>query len=137
MRVAVQAEPRLLSGIDPRERRVGAIEAEGPHAEPLRAEILLNRALGKSILIHGIGDGQRLPPVHIIDKGAGKARGHWIIIGNVAALIDGIVRVRSRLCPVGLPRAVVDEPRRDCGIDRVAHARRRGGVQGEVISGVT
>src|SRR5947207_13616599 len=42
--------------IDPRFRRIRARQHKRSHAEPLRAEVVLDRALWKAVLVHRIDD---------------------------------------------------------------------------------
>ena len=64
---------------------------------------------------------------------AGQSSGQRRVDVNIPALAGGIIRVRSRLRPVGLSGAVVDEPGRNRVIHRVAYARGGGGVAGEIV----
>ena len=92
--VAGAVEMRLRSRIDPRDIRYAARQRERAHSEPLRAEKALNRAGRKAVLIHGVGNRQRLPAVHVHDGRAGQTCGHWLIDRDITALVGGIIGVR-------------------------------------------
>src|SRR5262245_58046724 len=109
-------EKRRRSGIDPRLRRISTRQCKGPHAEPLRAEIILDGTFRKSILICGVDNLEPLPAIDInhsvrriltIGNSRQSSGQRWVEI-HVAALAAGIVRVRSCLRSVGLPSAIVD-----------------------------
>jgi len=58
-------EVRRRSRVDPRQSRVDPCQRERPHAQPLCSDEFLNRGGGKSGLVGGVGDRQRLPAVHV------------------------------------------------------------------------
>ena len=148
--MAGPAKIRRRSRIDPGLRRVGARQSERPHAQPLRAKIILDGTLGKSVLIHGVHDSQPLPVIDVhhgvvesvVDartvRGQGRVRIN--VSERVARRIVGVGHGRIREGvgdAIGLPGTVVAKPQRDRVEDRVAHARRGRGVTRLVVGVVT
>src|SRR5439155_5471031 len=107
----------LGTGVDPGLRRVDSRQAEGSHPKPLRADEHLNWAKGKTVLVHGIGDGQRLPAVDVLQGS------NAILAGGQRRINRGVtgVRVRRR---VRFEGAIEDKIIRKGDIDGVADARR-------------
>src|SRR5262245_50680231 len=65
VRMTRSSEKRRGPGINPRLRRISTRQCEGSHAEPLRAEIILDGAFGKSILICSVDNLEPLPAIDI------------------------------------------------------------------------
>ena len=98
----------------------------------MRTKKLLDQSRRKSVLIDRVGDGQRLPAVHINGQRAGDAGDQRQIDRAVTALFDRIISVG-----VGLTGTVREEVSRNRRIDTVAHPGRGHGVQRDVVGVIT
>ena len=100
------AEIRGRTRINPRLGRIRAHQREGADAEPLRSEITLEGALGKSVLVHRVDDSQPLPAININHRKAGAVGASRAIVNarpvgrqrgvdeNIPAFVGWIIRVR-------------------------------------------
>ena len=99
----------------------------------------MEAAFGKSCFVRGVLDEKSLPVVYVDVRdrnvigivNAREAGGQGRIDERVSARVaHRIVRVRDGWirqgvgCAIGLPRSVIDEPRGNGGVDRVAHSSR-------------
>src|SRR5262249_15039712 len=116
--------------VDPRLSRIGPDKGKGTDLEPLGADEALDYAGGKVVLVKGIGDRQRLPPIHVNDVAIPSQAGNqrWIY-RRVAASGGGNILVRA--CLIG---AVVEKISGNRFINAVAQAGRSGSVSGNIIS---